>query len=52
MFISGKKLLPVPVGWRDNITLVLHSSEGGSIDRAHNVVLLMRRDTDIQEMEL
>ena len=54
MFISGKKSLPLPlsVGWRDQRMWVLHRRSGGSIDRDHNMVLLTKKETDIQGMEL
>ena len=48
MFIAGKKLLPVPEGQRYNIIQVLHRRSGGSIDRAHNVVFLTKKETGIR----
>ena len=51
MFISGKKSLPVTVGWRYQRMWILYRRSGGSTDRFHNVVLITRRETDIQEME-
>ena len=38
MFISLKRSLPVPVGWREHIMQVLYRRSGGLIERAHGVV--------------
>ena len=48
MFIAGKKFLPVPEGRRYNIIQVLNRRSGGSIYRAHNVVFLTKKETDIR----
>ena len=52
MFIEWEKSLTVPVGWRDHRMWVLHKRSGGSIDRAHNIVLIQKKNTDIQGVEL
>ena len=52
MFIAGKRLLPVLVGWRYQRMRVLHRRSGGSTDRAHNIVLLTNKEIDIMRLEL
>ena len=52
MFISGKKLIPVPLGWIYQRIRVLHRSFRGSKDRVHNVVLLTKKEIYIRGMEL
>ena len=51
MFITGKRLLPVLVGWRDQRMRVLYRTSGGSTDRAHNVVVLKKKNIDISSLE-
>ena len=51
VFIAGKILLPVPVGCRYQIMRVLHRRSVGSTDRAHNVVVLKKKDIDISSLE-
>ena len=51
MFIAGKILLPVPVGCRYQIMRVLHRRSVGSTDRAHNVVVLKKKNIDISSLE-
>ena len=48
VFISGKKSLPVPVWYRDQIIRVFYRRSVGSTDRAQNVVLIMNKGIDIQ----
>ena len=52
IFIAGKKLLPVTLGWRDQRMRVIHSRSVGSTDRAHTMVFLTKKDTDVQWIEL
>ena len=52
VFIGGKNLLPVPVGWRDQIMRVLHRRLIGSTDRANSVVFLTKKEIDIRVMGL
>ena len=50
MFITGKRLLPVLVGWRDQRMRVLYRTSGGSTDRAHNVVVVTKKGIDIRSL--
>ena len=52
MFISGKRLLHVLVEWRYHRMRVLHRRLGGSSNRAHNVVLITKKEIDISSLEL
>ena len=52
MFIAGKRLLPVPLGWMNKRIQVLHRRSGGSIDREHNIVFLTKKETYIRRLEL
>ena len=52
VFIAGKIKLPLTVQWRNHIMPILHRRSGGFIDRGHTMVLITRKDTDIQGMEL
>ena len=52
IYIAGKKLVTVPMGQKGQIMRVLHKIYVGSTDKGHNVILLMRRDTDPKYIEL
>ena len=52
MFIAGNRSLTVPVGWRDQRMYVLHRRLGVSTDRAHNVMVLPKKEIDIGSLEL
>ena len=51
MFISGKRSLPVPVGWRDNIMRLLRKRSGGSTYRANTGVLITKKEIEIRGMD-
>ena len=44
VFIAGKISMLVPVGWRYQRMWVLHRRSGGSTNRAHNVMLLTKKE--------
>ena len=52
MFIAGKRLMTVPVGWRYQRIWVLHRRLEGYTNRAHNVVLLTKKEIDIRSLKL
>ena len=52
MLIAGKKSPSVTVGWRDQRMWVIHRRSGVSIDRVHTMVFIMKKETDVQWMEL
>ena len=52
IYIAGKKLVPMNMGWKGQRMRVLHKISGGSMDRGHNVIILNRRDTEPKYIKL
>ena len=52
IYVSGKKHLPYPKGWRKQALQVTHHKSGGATDGAQNIVMMMRMDKKLTLIKL
>ena len=52
IYVPEKKLITVPIGWKDQIMQFLHKKYMGSMYRGHNIIMLNRRESEPKYTEL